>query len=785
MINKRWIYLSVLFISAGMATFAIYMLRFFSLAHFGSYLYIVMSVMVLGAGLAALMISFFKQKIMQKTDFYLSLSVTLSILFVSIGFFILKQLNFYPTQGIYFSFLLKNFFQTLMFFFFLSLPFFFGAFFIILSFTLEKQHLGVISLFERFGGGLGVLFFLILSFFIPHTYLILIPVVLFSLSAFFIIAHEKQASRFILMGVVLIALALPFLFKEITFNSLKDFEKAKQKNAQIVLTQDSYFGKIHVTNNHQEKLWAGISSTYTGKNPEYYGLFVDGNRVSEFVKGGYPDFLDYTPYKIAYNIKKNPRVLALKTGGGLEVLAATYFDAQHISAVEKNEQMIALLKERLSNYTAGIFHKRNVLFYRTGVRPFTASVNKKYDLITTRLYPLQEKSFKDETDYNFSLEAFKSYWKLLEKNGLLMVQTPLQNPPRIELRILSTFKALLDNYKIPHQNLKVFKTPDSFVFLLKQTPFTPQENLTLQNLTLNLKYDEIFPLSQNQKNPYFQLSQAIFNNNWLALQPYDFSLTKITDNSPFLYSSFKIHRLAWVKEVPCEEAGYVLLWITFLVVLLMGGLILYLPIIHKKEFHKKFYLSKLVFFFGGVGAGVIMIQIALIYKINVLFSNMLISTSLVFSSFFIFSGLGSYYAQKFTKKTNGIFIALSSLVSILFIYLFFLDSLISTIIDFKISMRLILACLVPAPIAFLAGGPFPLGLEWVKHFDEKIVPWSFGIHTALGIISAVLSVILGIKIGLSWLFFIAFFCYAVALGSFAWMDYQYQKTNYLYRRYKV
>lgn len=786
MINKRWIYPSVLLTAAGMTAFEIFMIRFFSLAHFGPYLYMPISVAVLGAGLAALVIGLFEKKIKPKIDWFLGLSLSLSILFVSIGFLILKQIEFHPAELINSYFLFQKFFQILIFYLFLLLPFFFGAFFVILSFTSEKTHLGTITLFEQMGAGAGILLFLAASLFVPVSYLIFIPVALFSAAAFLIISHEIRIYQIILSGVVLVSLAFPVFFQEIPFMPYKDIVRAEAQGGRVILSKESPFGKLDVMEQAQKKLWAGISETYTGKAPEFLGIFVDGNRISEFVKGDQPGFLDYTPYKIAYELKKNPSVLALKTGGGLEVLAAAHFNARSVSAVEKNHQIIELLQERFSNYTAGIFHKRNVLFYRSGVRPFIASVNKKFDLITTGIYPLEENAFRDEPDYTLTEEALKDYVSLLEKDGILMIRIPLQNPPRMELRILSTLRAFLVSSGLSDRQLKTLKTSDSFVFFLKQNPFSAEENTKIKELASNLKYDLIFPLDGSFKNPlYTQPVQAIFQGDLDALKPYDFSLTAITDNDPFVYYSLKIHRVFSIKEIPRDEMGYVILWLSFLAALLAGGMTLYLPVVLRRDYHKKFHLSKVIFYFGGIGAGVMMVQIALIHKVNVLFSSMMVSAGMVFASFFIFSGLGSYFARRFAKKVQGILISLSSLGALLLLYLFFSDALISALVGFKMIFRLGFAFLISAPIAFFAGMPFTLGLEWVKHFDEGIIPWSFGIHTALSVVSAVLSVILGIKLGLSWLFLIALFFYAAALGSFFWMDRFYQKTNYLYRRYRV
>jgi spermidine synthase len=760
------------------------MIRFFSLAHFGSYIYIPISVAILGFGAAATFISIFEKKILLKSDLYLGISLVAAIFFTSTGFLILKQIELHPDHLLGSYFFLREILSLFLFYFFLLLPFFFAAFFIVLSFHIEKNHLGHLSLFNNVGSALGAVLFVIIVFFIPIDFMIFIPVLLLSAGAFLIISNEKKY-KVIFFSLTLISLMLPLVQTQINPMPYKDIVESLKKGGKVVYEQESPFGDMKVVRQSGLRLPVGISSAYKGEYPDFMQIFIDGNRFSEFVSGKETEFLNYTPYRLAFELKPRANTLILRSGGGIDVFASIFFNAKNIDAVEKNFQAVELLKDKFSNYTAGIYHNRNVLFYRSEIRSFVATHAETYDLIQLRLPPFRDKSFREEPDYTLTLEAFEQYFDLLALDGVMTVSLSRQDPPRLELRVLSTLKKLLEEKGRSFQNhLTVIKTADSFVIYAKKSPFGPEEIQKFIETAKNLEYEVVVPLQQGE-GPYHKYTRAIFNGNRELLKEYPFELNPITDQSPYLFYSLKLTRFFSMEKFPFSEIGYLLLWLTFLIVLLISLGMIYLPVLLKKEYGKKIHISKVIFYFGGLGAGYMMVEVLLIQRIELLFSSIALSASIVFGSVFFFGGLGAYVAKQFHKKTTGLFVALPALMAVLILYLFFFDSFLNFALKFKVLYRVLWGIAFSAPISFLMGMPFSLGLEWMKYFEGKVVPWCWSVNTGFSMIGTVLAMILSIEIGFSWVWVLAVFFYGISLASFIWMDLYYQKTNYLYRRYKV
>ena len=52
-----------------------------------------------------------------------------------------------------------------------------------------------------------------------------------------------------------------------------------------------------------------------------------------------------------------------------------------------------------------------------------------------------------------------------------------------------------------------------------------------------------------------------------------------------------------------------------------------------------------------------------------------------------------------------------------------------------------------APLAFLMGMPFPLGLDSIARRDATLVPWAWGINACASVVAAVLAALVAIHLG--------------------------------------
>ncbi|HSA32287.1 MAG TPA: hypothetical protein P5077_01030, partial [bacterium] len=80
--------------------------------------------------------------------------------------------------------------------------------------------------------------------------------------------------------------------------------------------------------------------------------------------------------------------------------------------------------------------------------------------------------------------------------------------------------------------------------------------------------------------------------------------------------------------------------------------------------------------------------------------------------------------------------------------------------------RLLLSLLVLFPLGFLMGLFFPTGLTIVGEKNAGFIPWAIAVNGVAGVVSSVLSIVLAMAYGFTFVFTLAAFCYLLAAASF-------------------
>ena len=781
MINRAFIYPSVLFVVSGILSLALFFIRFFSYAYVGTYFYIPFTVVLLGFALSAAVVTLFEERIRKNDDVYLGVSLVGAILSTGIVYFLIRNAGFSFADNPEYITILK----VIILYALMIVPFLLASFFVVLSFQLERHQLANIAIFKYLGGALGAGGFVVLLSVIPFNFLIYVPITALSLAALLIISKEKKY-KLILLCIVVVSLIIPIFDVQVNFNKNKDIRQNTGSCQAEGRKGESLDGYLNIKLDCQGKLRVGISTKFSGVLPDFRDIYVDGNKVSQYVKGADRTFLNFSPSSVVYGLRPQAQTLVLNSGGGLDVLSGIHYEAKRIDAVEKNGQIIDILKENYSQYTAGIYHHRNVILYRSEIRSFVNSVQKrKYDLVKVNV-PFQENSsFKEQPYFDVTKEALDDYFGLLNPQGIIVLDLPLQIPPRQELRLTVTIKKFLDERGfLEAKNLIIFKTPDTFIAIIAKGDFSEAQLGQAKAKIAELDYRLVYP-GPGTGGEYERYIGAIMKNDKSVFGDYGYSLRPITDQQPFLSYGLKLSKMFSMDRIPVDESGNLILIISLILGAILTIGILFVPLSKRKDFSRKIHVKKVMIYFGGLGAGYIFIQMSLIQKLNFLVGNLNLVAGLVLASLFFFSALGIFLAKRIPKKVYALFLSLSAIVLMLVLYILFLDPVLNTVIGTTLLTRFIFVVLIPAPLALFLGVPFILGLEWLKHFEKRAMAFCWCIHSALSVVAVLLSIFLGIQLGLNWVFALSILFFGAAFASFIVMDNYYKQNDYLYRRYKL
>jgi hypothetical protein len=81
-------------------------------------------------------------------------------------------------------------------------------------------------------------------------------------------------------------------------------------------------------------------------------------------------------------------------------------------------------------------------------------------------------------------------------------------------------------------------------------------------------------------------------------------------------------------------------------------------------------------------------------------------------------------------------------------------------LHFGLSIRMAVAVALVAPLGFVMGLPFPLGLSRVSDSAPGLVPWAWGINGCASVVAAVIATLLAMHVGFTTVL-------ALALGLYA------------------
>ena len=95
-------------------------------------------------------------------------------------------------------------------------------------------------------------------------------------------------------------------------------------------------------------------------------------------------------------------------------------------------------------------------------------------------------------------------------------------------------------------------------------------------------------------------------------------------------------------------------------------------------------------------------------------------------------------------------------------YLWLLPMVFERFLPLSDPLRILISLLLIAPLAFLMGLPFPLGLSRLRKLEPTLIPWAWAVNGCASVISAILATLLAIEIGFALLVGLAALLYLSA-----------------------
>jgi hypothetical protein len=521
-----------------------------------------------------------------------------------------------------------------------------------------------------------------------------------------------------------------------------------------------------------DQAW-GLSRSYRGPVPDQLGMVVDDTGYTTLYRWDRQADLGFFRSNViglAYALKQQPRALVIGPGGGKDVLTALSLGAEQVTALEVNPLIVSAVNDRFGAFTGELYRHPRVTAVVDEGRSFIRRDPNRYDVIQAsavfgRMAPAAG-AFTLAENNLYTLEAFTDYWNHLEDDGILTISRFIFE--RETLRLVSLGLALLQQQGVddPAAQIAVVRERGLANFMLKKTPFTPQELAALRQRMDRLAFQEVFlPDRRQGKGVFYDLINSAGSDAFYDAFPYD--IRPVDDDRPFFYFMLKpadfINLFSFPENGKFEDRALVTLRNLLLVVASCVSAFLLLPLLVWRRGGLRGSGWR-VLYFACLGLGFMFIEIGLLRRFVLFLGPPIYTLAVILFSLLVFSGAGSLLAGRIPAERvrRRLPLVLLALVLLSVWYVFGLPGLLSSWIGAGVLTRCVTAALLLAPLGLLLGMPLPLGMR-LFHRDSSAVPWSWGVNSATSVLGAILATTVAMNAGFTVTLLVGVCCYLVAL----------------------
>jgi hypothetical protein len=801
-LKNNVILLSLFLLSAATLVFEINLTRLFSIAQFYHFAFMIVSIALLGVGASGTALTIFPPLQHGKPEQRLSQLGFATGLSILIAFLLM---NWLPFDSFSIAWDRRQVWILILHYLALAAPFFFSG--MALGFLLNAFHqsAGTIYAVNLLGSAIGCILALIAPAYIGGEGMVTLSVVLASLAGICCFRSYHFQHPLVLAVSALFILSLldiglrfngtsPFTFLELRISPYKSLSYALQyPDAQVIRREWNAFSRVDVVRSGGIHSLPGLSYRYLQPLPSLDGLLVDGDDLSPALQSSTDTaFVKYLPNAIAFHLRPQANALILEPRGGLDVVTALALSSGQITATEINPLIIEAVP---------VYEDARVQVKVESDRSYLHRTQTRYDVIVLCLassfHPVRAGAYTLAEDYRYTVEAFQDALAHLNSGGLFAATRWLQDPPSEDLRLFAlAVTALEENHADPHSQIVAFRGFNTATILLKNDKFNADELSSIRAFLAERAFDLTYApdVQLEETNRYNILSESKYYRAYLSLlnsmpretfyDKYPYDVRPPTDDRPFFGHYFKWTQAPQIIAEfgrtwqPFGGAGYFVIVALLLLAIVLAATVILLPIALRKRAHQNTaspFSFRNLFYFGAVGFAFLFVEIPLIQRFILYLGNPAYAFITVLFSLLFFSGLGSRWNERILLRLSlGILIILILVAPVLLSRLFALT------LGLPLTIRLGMAVIMVAPLGFLMGIPFPAGIRSVKRWrttsaalsdpsknqdneaHDESIPWIWAVNGAASVVASVLSALLALTFGFSWVLRLGALCYAGA-----------------------
>ncbi len=794
---------AIALLSAAALAYQVLLVRAFSISLWHHFAYMIISLALLGYGASGVALSLTRERLLVRPQAVFAGCAACFAVLAPAAYAIsravplnLLELPWDPWQAL-------NLFVVYTT---LAVPFFFAACGVGLALTAAPNGMGMVYSSDLVGAGLGALV-AVAFLFAPSLdigfRLVAAIAAAAAVSAGWRLVRPRVSATLLAAGLV-VAMVWPAQWLVPKISPYKEMSLAlNAPGARVIAQRSSPIGLLSVVESPiiPFRHAPGLSLKAQDEPPEQLAIFTDGSGLSAVNRfDGRLEtigFLDQTTAALPYHILKAPRVAILGSGGGSDVLLARLHGAQSVDAVEMNAQLVELIQGTLAGFAGNIYGAPPVTVHISEARQFMAATDRRYDLVQVTLldsfgaaasgvYSLHE-------SFVYTLEAFENYLRALTPDGVLAVTRWVRVPPRDSLKVLVTAIEALQRIGAasPGDHLAMVRGWNTVTIVIKRAPLTAGDIAGIRRFCQERDFDVVYTpgLSRIEDAPYNRIDGRPEVDSLLALlgpnrdrfiADYRFDISPARDDRPYFFHFLKWSTFTELMGLPQRsgfsmiEWGYPVLIATLAQALLGSLVLILLPVwaFGKRASHRAGDVGTrgrlgIVLYFCALGVGFMFIEIAFIQRLQLLLGHPVYAVAVALAGFLVFAGIGSAAVQSYLNRLGGrdglaLALAVGVIAAVAVAYLVLFPSMLEILASFALPLKIAVALLLIAPLAFFMGMPFPIGLSATSVRAPALVPWAWGINGCASVVAPIVATLVAIHFGFQRVVLVGLVAYGIA-----------------------
>jgi predicted membrane-bound spermidine synthase len=479
----------------------------------------------------------------------------------------------------------------------------------------------------------------------------------------------------------------------------------------------------------------------------------------------------YEGQGLPYVIRPGAKTLVIGPGGGWDISRALASGSRDVTGVEINPIIAnTIMRERYPQLSHYLYFRPEVHIVVEDGRSYARRTDQRFQVIQATLVDTWASTaagaFALSENNLYTVDAFRDYLSHLTDDGMLVFTRWGFDPPRESLRLVSlamvALQQLGETDPKSHvivaraggkEALEGWRALDTVIFSRK--PFSADDIVRATNQMTEAHLTPIYLPGPGPKNHFRDLLLSPDPAAWQRDYVYDVS--PVGDNRPFFFYTvqprdlwgFLLNASKNTADYKVNKAVPLLFEALFVSIAAVLIILLLPPVVLRAKLPSENSTRAFLLYFFFIGAGFILIEVALIQKFVLFLGQPVYALTCVIFTLLLASGLGSFFSRRFIAGEDGrLKVVLAAIAVLVAILALLIGPVLTAGVGLPLPVKILATIAMIAPAGFAMGMPFPTGLARLEMRNSPAVRWAWSLNAASSVLGSVGALVCAIYLGL-------------------------------------